>query len=182
MEVDNIDVALTQETQVFVDRIKEMYEDIIAEKDAEIEEKDAEIEALKEELEERKGRCCPKGYEADTSAYVYDTSSGDSNYERYKKTHTRRYDKIISFVKRDKRSHEIYMKKTASKKGYYVIHSKKGIPVGKTLFNYINDHLQEKYTATEFDHYYNRFFFKKEIFDKAIEDIKVLMENFQDKK
>ena len=29
---------------------------------------------------------------------------------------------------------------------------------------------------------YNRFFFKKEIFDKAIEDIKVLMENFQDKK
>ena len=175
MEVDNISDILEQETESFVEKIKEAYESIIAEKDA-------EIEALKEELEERKGRCCPKGYEADTSAYVYDTSSGDSNYERYKKTHTRRYDKIISFVKRDKRSHEIYMKKTASKKGYYVIHSKKGIPVGKTLFNYINDHLQEKYTATEFDHYYNRFFFKKEIFDKAIEDIKVLMENFQDKK
>ena len=176
MEVDNISDILEQETESFVEKIKEAYESIIAEKDA-------EIESLKEELEERKGRCCPKGYEADSGVMVVDTSNGDERYSKYKETHPHKeYDNMIAFVRRDKRSYDLYLKKTMGPKKFHEIYSKKGIPVGKTLFDYVNENLEMKYNGYQYTHYYNRFYFKKDVFNEAIKDIKVLIDNFQEKK
>ena len=174
MEVGNFDDPLTQETMAFVDKIKTRYEDKLAEKDA-------EIEKLKNELEERKDRCCPKGYEKDTDIMIVDTSAGDSVYAKYKHTHAKDFDKMLAFVRRDKRSYEIYERETMRPKKYHVIYSKKGLPVSKTLFNYIKNNLAKKYTVFQLDCYHNRIFLKKDIFEEAVEEIKNLIENFQEK-
>ena len=182
MEVDNIDDTLAQETMIFVDKIKTKYEGVIAEKDALIEEKDAEIEALKEELELRKDRCCPVGYEKDTDIMVVQTSTKDPNYIKYKATHEKDWDKMLAIVRRDKRSNDIFFKNNKLRNDYRILYSKKGLPVTKTVYNYIADNLKNKFVAGKYIGYYNRFFFKADIFDEAVEEIKKLIDNFQENK
>ena len=182
MEVSNFDDTLTQETMAFVDKIKTKYEDKLAEKDAKIAEKEEEIAKLKEELEERKDRCCPVGYEKDADVMVVQTSAKDPNYIKYKINHTKDWDKMLAIVRRDKRSNDIFFKDNKLKDGYRILYSKKGLPVTKTLFNYIADNLKNKFPAGKYTGYYNRFFCKEDTFEEIVEEIKKLIDNFQDKK
>ena len=181
MEVSNFDDTLTQETMAFVDKIKTKYEDKLAEKDAKIAEKEEEIAKLKEELEERKERCCPVGYEKDADIMVVQTSTEDPIYIKYKGKYTEDWDKMLAIVRRDKRSKEIFFKDNKLKDDYTPLYSKKGLPVTKTLFNYIADNLKNIFPAGKYTCYYNRIFCKEDKFEEMVEEIKKLIDNFQDK-
>ena len=204
MEVDKFNATLASESKMFVAKIQKAFDDVVAVKNSEIEDLKDELERkkqkvveiqkqlddvisenidLQEENESRIERSCPKGFEDNFNVAIVDISTGDKLEEFNEKLNgDDRFDKAIEIIRRDDRSYKIIYKNMIEPNDFPILYFKSGLPVAKTIFNYIAKEFERKYLCFQFKCSYNRIFLKNSIYEDAIQYLKTLIENFREKK
>ena len=194
MEVDRFSSTLIDEMQAFASKIKQAYDDSTKELNAKIKELEdqiadlndkfldakQEISELKNDLDSRIQRSCPKGFEEHFNVAIIDVTKSDK-FTEYNADleESQKFDKAIEIVRRDDRSYKLYIKNTIEPNKYPILYFKSKLPVTETTFHYIVNELDKKY-KNQFKCHYNRIFLKNKIYEKAVEYIKSLIENFKE--
>ena len=204
MEVDKFNATLASESKVFVAKVQKAFNDVVASKNSEIDDLKEELERkkqkiievqkqlddvisenieLQEENESRIERSCPKGFEDNFNVAIVDITEGDKLSDFNDKLNgDDKFDKAIEIVRRDDRSYKIFYKNTIEPNDFPVLYFKSGLPVAKTIYNYIAKEFEKKFFYCKFKCSYNRIFLKDEIYEEAIDYLKTLIENFRAKK